>query len=149
MNNNKLKGEDLDILVNRCPNLRKIKIENNFISDIQVLQKLIGLNLKKLNIKGNPFLAKNSNYREELFKIFISLTCIDGKGKEGDNIESTEYGNYENLFEEVNDSGLSQFEESEIEYEENVEIEDSEESEEEDDEESEKKEHTKKEEENA
>ena len=57
---------------------------------------LAGYNLKKLNIKGNPVEAQNSNYREELFNLIPSLEVIDGTNKEGGIVESTIYGDEEN-----------------------------------------------------
>ncbi len=60
----------------------------------------MGLNLKKINIKGNPFVKGDNNYRNKLFNTFLSLICIDDYDKEGNDIESTEYGDGGNYFEE-------------------------------------------------
>ena len=87
-------------MVNKCPNLRKIKIENNNIDNIENFKNLLGLNIKKLNIKGNPFIKNNINYIKQLFDIFLSLICIDDCDKEGNEIESTEYGDAINYFDE-------------------------------------------------
>ena len=81
--------------------MRKIKIENNDIKEIEKLKNLLGLNIKKLNVKGNPFLKDNINYKKELYDIFLSLICIDDCDKEGNEIESTEYGDEHNYFEEI------------------------------------------------
>ena len=127
LNNNKLNGDDFNILVNKCPNIRKIKIENNNIQNINNFKNLLGLNIKKLNVKGNPFTKNNINYVKELFDIFLSLICIDDCDKEGNDIDSTEYGDALNYFdedkaEESNEEGLDSFENNE----ENDEIEDNE-----------------------
>ena len=127
LNNNKLNGDDFNILVNKCPKIRKIKIENNNIKNINNFKNLLGLNIKKLNVKGNPFTKNNINYVKELFDIFLSLICIDDCDKEGNDIDSTEYGDALNYFdedkaEESNEDGLDSFENNE----ENDEIEDNE-----------------------
>ena len=90
----------MDILVKKCPNVRKLKIENNNIEKYENIKKLIGFELKKINIKGNPCLKDIKNYRNDLFNIFLSLICIDDCDKEGNDIESTEYGDAINYFEE-------------------------------------------------
>ena len=46
-------------------------------------------------MEGNPLVSTNENYRDELFKLVPSLECIDGIGKEGNEIESTLYGGEE------------------------------------------------------
>ena len=129
-------------MVNNCPNLRKLKIENNDIKEFDQLKNLSGLNIKKINIKGNPFTEGNNEYIKELYKIFLSLICINDIDKEGNDVESTEYGDNQNYFQEI-DKNKDSEENDEIEYSfvlndsindiEN-DIEDEEESEEEDDE---------------
>ena len=120
LNNNKLAGDDLDILVNKCPTIRKLKVENNNIDNFENLKKLIGLELKKINIKGNPCLKNIKDYRNNLFNIFLSLICIDDYDKEGNDIESTEYGDAINYFEEAEktEEKLEDIEEEEEEEEE-------------------------------
>ena len=131
-------------MVNNCPNLRKLKIENNEIKELDQLKNLSGLNIKKINIKGNPFTEGNNEYIKELYKIFLSLICINDTDKEGNDVESTEYGDNQNYFQEINKNKESE-ENDEIEYsfvfndsindiENDIEDEDEEESEEEDDE---------------
>ena len=93
-------GDDLDIIVKKCPNVRKIKLENNNIDNFNNINKLLGLNLKKINVKGNPFIECDNNYKNKLFNTFLSLICIDDFDKEGNDIESTEYGDGGNYYEE-------------------------------------------------
>ena len=93
-------GDDLDIIVKKCPNVRKIKLENNNIDNFNNINKLLGLNLKKINVKGNPFIECDNNYKNKLFNTFLSLICIDDYDKEGNDIESTEYGDGGNYYEE-------------------------------------------------
>ena len=114
MNNNKLKGDDLNILVKKCPNIRKLKMENNYIDNFEIFKNLLGLQLKRMNIKGNPCLINRKNYKSELFDIFLSLLCVDDCDKEGNDIESTEYGNEQNCYyEENNDESFGEEEEEE------------------------------------
>jgi hypothetical protein len=82
--------------------LRKLKIENNNINDISKLNNLLGLNIKKINLKGNTFIKENPDYPKILFDKFLSLISIDGYDREGNDVESTEYENSQNLFEEMN-----------------------------------------------
>ena len=101
LNGNKLDGNDLNIIIKQCPNLRKLKLENNNIIDITNLKKLLGLNIKKINLSGNPFIKDNPDYKNKLFNIFLSLISIDGTDKEGNDIESTEYEKSQNIFEQI------------------------------------------------
>ena len=82
--------------------MRKLKIENNNINDISKLNNLLGLNIKKINLKGNTFIKENPDYPKMLFDKFLSLISIDGYDREGNDVESTEYENSQNLFEEMN-----------------------------------------------
>ena len=67
------------------------------------------LNLRKLNIKGNPVCNKlYLDYRKELFNNIKSLEAIDNIGKNEENIESTEY---EDNKEETKNGGNDDFEE--------------------------------------
>ena len=91
----------MNILIKQCPSLRKIKLENNKIDDIKQIDNLLGLNIKKINVSGNPFIKDNKDYKEKLFNTFLSLISIDNTDIEGNDIESTEYENSQNLFEKV------------------------------------------------
>ena len=91
----------MNILIKQCPSLRKIKLENNKIDDIKQINNLLGLNIKKINVSGNPFIKDNKDYKEKLFNTFLSLISIDNTDIEGNDIESTEYENSQNLFEKV------------------------------------------------
>ena len=48
-----MKWKNLNILIKQCPNLRKIKLENNKIEDIKQINNLLGLNIKKIKIFPN------------------------------------------------------------------------------------------------
>ena len=98
LNNNKLDGEDFNILIEQTPNLRKIKINNNMISSIESLKNLNGLNLRKLSIIENPIINSNKNYKEELYNFFPTLISINNSDKEENYVESTEYGEGEDFF---------------------------------------------------
>ena len=105
MNKNKIKGDDLQILSTQCPNLYKLKIEENEIDSIDKFKCLTKLKLKKLNLLGNPLIQKNENYKNSFFEMFgETLESIDDKDKEGKDVESTVYGEEEDG-EDVFDEG--------------------------------------------
>ena len=78
-----------------------MKLENNNITDIKNLNNLLGLNIKKIYLEGNPFIKDNPDYKNKLFDIFLSLIGIDGTDKEGNDVESTEYENSLNVYEKI------------------------------------------------
>ena len=91
LNGNKLKGDDLEILLKNCPDLYKIKLEHNLIENLDNLKCLANYKIKKINLEGNPLTTKNENYRKELFQMVPSLESIDGYDKDGNEVESTLY----------------------------------------------------------
>ena len=108
------------------------------------MKNLLWLNIKKIYLSGNPFIKSNPDYKEKLFDIFLSLISIDNTDKEGNDIESTEYENSQNIYEKFtikknddnkqNNSNNDENDEDEIEYNsEELDILDNEEEEEEDD----------------
>ena len=100
LNKNKIKGNDIKILTTQCPKLYKLKIEENKIESPNIFFCLNKLNLRKLNIKGNPVCNKlYLDYRKELFDNIKSLEAIDNIGKNEENIESTEYEDNEDYIE--------------------------------------------------
>ena len=58
-------------------------------------KKLTQSKIEKINIKDNPVVSENENYKKILFEIIPSLKSIDGEDKEGNPIESTDYGDSE------------------------------------------------------
>ena len=100
LNKNKIKGNDLKILSTQCPKLYKLKIEENKIESPNVFFCLNKLNLRKLNIKGNPVCDKKYlDYRKELFNNIKTLEVIDNIDKNEESVESTEYGDNEEYIE--------------------------------------------------
>lgn len=92
LNHNKLNGDDIEILVKQCPKLYKLKIEDNNIASIDKLKCLAQLKeLKKINVKGNPFIEKNPKYNNELFDMIKTLESVDSQDKEGKEVESSIY----------------------------------------------------------
>ena len=92
LNHNKLNGDDIEILVKQCPKLYKIKIEDNNIDSIDKLKCLAQLKeLKKINVKGNPFMTKNPKYNNELFEMIKTLESVDSQDKKGNEVESSIY----------------------------------------------------------
>ena len=100
MNNNQLNGDDISILVEKCPELYKIKLEGNNIDNLDKLKPLAGHKLTKINLEGNPIVTSNPNYKKELFELIPSLNAIDGTNKDGEHVESTIYGEEEDEEEE-------------------------------------------------
>ena len=116
LSKNKIKGNDIKILTTQCPKLYKLKIEENKIESPNIFFCLKKLNLRKLNIKGNPVCDKlYLDYRKELFNNIKTLEAIDDIDKNDENVESTEYGDNEEYVEK------EEFEEAESEEENNVE----------------------------
>ena len=115
-----MKGDDLEILVTQCPLLYKLKIEENKIETINNFFVLDKIKIRKINIKGNPFRQKEIYYRIDLFNKIKSLEAIDSKGKSGEEIESTEYGEDEDYceeedFEEAESGEINNHEENNVE----------------------------------
>ena len=110
LNKNKIKGNDIKILSIQCPKLYKLKIEENKIESPNIFFCLNKLNLRKINIKGNPVCNKiYLDYRKELFEKIKTLEAIDDIDKNEEKIESTEYGENEEYLEK------EEFEEAESE----------------------------------
>ena len=76
----------------QCPLLYKIKLENNQIDNIDKLKCLANYEVKKINLKGNPLVEKNPDYKKELFELIPTLIAVDGTNKDGEVVESTLYG---------------------------------------------------------
>jgi hypothetical protein len=96
--------------LDNCPKLYKIKLENNLIDNLDNLKCLANYNIKKLNLQGNP-VANTDNYREQLFDLVPSLTSIDGKDRDGNEVESTIYGGEDEEEEEDDDVDYEEGEE--------------------------------------
>ena len=142
LNHNKLNGDDIEILVKQCPKLYKIKIEDNNIDSIDKLKCLAQLKeLKKINVKGNPFMTKNPKYNNELFDMIKTLESVDSQDKKGNEVESSIYEEGE---EEEDDEFIEDDEYDDDEGEEYNDDEDDEDDEDDDDEEEKPKKRQKK-----
>ncbi len=108
LKNNELTGEDFDILKTLYPNLSKLKISGNVIENIDNLSKLKPLNLRKIEVKENPFSVGNDKYKKKLFDMLPTLKIIDNTDKNGDEEETTDYHN-----EEQENEGSEDFNEEE------------------------------------
>ena len=107
---NEKQRNDIKILSIQCPKLYKLKIEENKIESPNIFFCLNKLNLRKINIKGNPVCNKiYLDYRKELFEKIKTLEAIDDIDKNEEKIESTEYGENEEYCEK------EEFEEAESE----------------------------------
>lgn len=94
ISNNKFDGSDLDIICKKYPNLYKLKICSNEISDIQNIYKLVDEehdNLKKLYVEGNPFIKTNPDYKDIIFQKLETIDVIDRKSREGEEVPTSMY----------------------------------------------------------
>ena len=100
LKNNKLKGDDFDTIPKLYPNLYKLKISFNQINSIDKLSCLNQLQLKKVEVKENPFTKNDDEYRDKIYKMFPSLIIVDQMQKNGQEIDTSDYGNESSSFNE-------------------------------------------------
>ena len=100
LKNNKLKGDDFDILPKLYPNLYKLKISFNQIESIDKLSCLNKKKKKKIEVKENPFTKNDNEYRDKIYKMLPSLEIVDQMQKNGQEIDTSDYGNDSSSFEE-------------------------------------------------
>ena len=103
LKNNKLKGDDFDIIPKLYPNLYKLKISFNQINSLDNLSCLNKLELKKIEVKENPFTKNDSEYRDKIYKIIPSLIIVDQMQKNGQEIDTSDYGNESSSYDEEED----------------------------------------------
>ena len=82
----------MQVLSTQCPNLYKLKIEENEIDSPDKFKCLTNLNLKKINLLGNPLVEKDKDYSKIFFEMFKNMESVDDKDKEGKEVDSTVYG---------------------------------------------------------
>ena len=123
LNNNKLKGDDLSNITELYPNLYKLKISGNNIESADNLKCLNELELKKIEVKDNPFTKNDNEYREKIYKLLPQVEIVDQKMKNGQEIDTSDYGEMSSSMED------EEYEDGD----DNDEIEDSDESEQNDD----------------
>ena len=100
LKNNKLKGDDFDTIPKLYPNLYKLKISFNQINSLDNLSCLNKLELKKIEVKENPFTKNDNEYRDKIYKMLPSLEIVDQMQKNGQEIDTSDYGNDSSSFEE-------------------------------------------------
>ena len=100
LKNNKLKGDDLSVIPKLYPYLYKLKISGNNIESIDDLKCLNELDLKKIEVKNNPFTKNDEEYREKIYKLFHSVEIVDLKLKNGQEIDTSDYGEMSSSMEE-------------------------------------------------
>ena len=100
LKNNKLKGDDLEVIPKLYPNLYKLKISFNQIDSIDKLSCLNKLQLKKIEVKENPFTKIDNEYRNKIYKMIPSLEIVDQMQKNGQEIDTSDYGNESSSFNE-------------------------------------------------
>ena len=103
LKNNKLKGDDFDIIPKLYPNLYKLKISFNQINSLDNLSCLNQLELKKIEVKENPFTKNDTEYRDKIYKIIPSLIIVDKMQKNGQEIDTSDYGNESSSYDEEED----------------------------------------------
>ena len=103
LKNNKLKGDDFDIIPKLYPNLYKLKISFNQINSLDNLSCLNQLELKKIEVKENPFTKNDAEYRDKIYKIIPSLIIVDQMQKNGQEIDTSDYGNESSSYDEEED----------------------------------------------
>ena len=103
LKNNKLKGDDFDTIPKLYPNLYKLKISFNQINSLDNLSCLNKLELKKIEVKENPFTKNDNEYRDKIYKIIPSLIIVDQMQKNGQEIDTSDYGNESSSFDEEED----------------------------------------------
>ena len=88
-------------MVKLFPALYKIKMANNKIESIEELKGLKeAKELKKIEVKGNPFVEKDKDYAKTIFDMLNSLEVVDGKDKNEEEVESTIYDDEGEEFED-------------------------------------------------
>ena len=102
---NKLTGDDFDIIPKLYPNLYKLKISFNQIASIDKLTCLNQLQLRKIEVKENPFMKNDDEYRDKIYKMIPSLEIVDQMQKNGQEIDTTDYGNESSSLEEDEEEG--------------------------------------------
>ena len=100
LKNNKLKGDDLEVIPKLYPNLYKLKISFNQIDSVDKLSCLNKLQLKKIEVKENPFTKIDNEYRNKIYKMIPSLEIVDQMQKNGQEIDTSDYGNESSSFNE-------------------------------------------------
>ena len=100
LNNNKLNGDDFPMIPKTYPNLYKLKISGNNIDSIDKLICLNELQLKKIEVKDNPFTFNDNEYREKIYKLIPTVEIVDQKLKNGQEIDTSDYGNMSSSMED-------------------------------------------------
>ena len=104
LNDNNLNGEDLDVINKLYPYLHKLKICGNKIEKFDIFEKLENCgSLDKIEVKDNPFINEDNNYKEKLFNKLPKIKAIDKETRDGDEILSTDYHNEEEEYNDIND----------------------------------------------
>lgn len=114
LSENELTGDDLETIASNYPFLNKLKLSNNAIRDINVFKKLAKTKIRKIEIKENPFIKEEPNFREKIYKMIPSLTIINQMDKNEQEIDTTNYNeDSEDEEEEDDDEKDYQYEDSE------------------------------------
>ena len=113
LKNNKLKGDDFSIIPELYPNLYKLKISFNQIESIDNLSSLKKMKLKKLEVKENPFTKNDNEYRDKIYNLIPSLDIIDQMMKNGQEVDTTDYGNDSSSSDDEEDENMEDNEDEE------------------------------------
>lgn len=84
---NGLAGAELKKLLAYKESLHTLKFQENKVADFAELEAIKELALCNISLEGNP-IAEKDGYRERVFEIFSFLESLDGKNKEGEEVDS-------------------------------------------------------------
>jgi hypothetical protein len=93
LNDNRLKGGELQKLKIYKDTLNKLKVSGNLIAKLEDIECLKEFeHLMHLDIDENP-IAKVEDYRTKVYAALPNLNVLDGKNKDGESVYSEEdYG---------------------------------------------------------
>ena len=83
--------------LSNLPNIKGLmylSLKNNKLNCLDELQ------LKKIEVKDNPFSRNDANYREKIYKLFPTVEIVDQKLKNGQEIDTSDYGDMSSSMED-------------------------------------------------
>lgn len=92
---NKLTGEDFKIIVESFPKLYKLKVGNNPIVSLDVLEVFKDSELKKIEIEDTT-ISKQEDFKIQLFAKLPKLEILNRLNQEGKEYSTTDYEDIDN-----------------------------------------------------
>lgn len=87
---NELNGSDFSEINKLYPNLYKLKVGENPLTNNAVFKVFKDGSLRKLELEGTE-ISEKDEYREKLFELCENLEIIDNETREGDHATTTNY----------------------------------------------------------